>query len=239
MCIPLRRAVHNSKSLIYKMFRIAYYRFMFNTNILSKNMISNFLRSLEVSRGEGDIPVSKNEWEAQYSGGQWAYMRDLDELTRYSITEGYFKHIKWGGSLLDVGCGEGIFQQLLTPGCYSKYVGIDLSEVAIKRASANEDERTFFICANALTYIPDEKYDAIIFNETLYYFDDPLKVVEKYSKFLGDDGIIITILYLNSHRATSIWKALVTAYQPLDEVQATNKSKSWVFNVFKISRGYD
>jgi 2-polyprenyl-3-methyl-5-hydroxy-6-metoxy-1,4-benzoquinol methylase len=159
-------------------------------------------------------------------------MRDLDELPRYSIIAGYLQYLKPGGSVLDVGCGEGLLQQRLGLSGYSKYVGIDISETAINEASSRQDEKTSFICADAVTYTPNELFDVIVFNEALYYFDEPLKMVGKYIQYLNENGIFITCLYLNSERAASIWKRLKAVYNSLDEVKAANRSKSWIFNVF-------
>jgi 2-polyprenyl-3-methyl-5-hydroxy-6-metoxy-1,4-benzoquinol methylase len=156
----------------------------------------------------------------------------LDELPRYSIIAGYFQYFKPEGSLIDVGCGEGILQEKLGPYSYSKYVGVDISEAAINQAVLRNDEKTAFVCNNALNYISTERFDAIVFNEILYYCDEPLEVVEKYKQYLKADGIIITSLYLSSDRAASIWKRLKANYSSLDEVKAANKLKTWVFNVF-------
>jgi 2-polyprenyl-3-methyl-5-hydroxy-6-metoxy-1,4-benzoquinol methylase len=113
-------------------------------------------------------------------------MRDLDELPRYSIIAGYLQYLKPGGSVLDVGCGEGLLQQRLGLSGYSKYVGIDISETAINEASSRQDEKTSFICADAVTYTPNELFDVIVFNEALYYFDEPLKMVGKYIQYLNE-----------------------------------------------------
>jgi 2-polyprenyl-3-methyl-5-hydroxy-6-metoxy-1,4-benzoquinol methylase len=185
-----------------------------------------------MKRKKGDIPVGKDVWDSQYMSGYWKYMQDLDELPRYSIIAGYFQSLKLRGSILDVGCGEGILEQRLGSFNYSKYVGIDISEAAITQAAAKKSEKALFICHNALDYVPTELFDAIVFNETLYYFEYPLEVVRKYTKYLNEDGIFLTGMYLNSERATSIWRKLKSVYISLDEVKVTNKSNSWIFNVF-------
>ena len=37
--------------------------------------------------------------------------------------------------------------------------------------------------ADAAEYESDERFDVIVFNECLYYFDDPLALVRKYERF--------------------------------------------------------
>ena len=59
----------------------------------------------------------------------------LDELARYSVIAGYLHHLRAGGSVLDVGSGEGLLADHLRPLGYSRYHGIDLSEAAIAQAA--------------------------------------------------------------------------------------------------------
>ncbi len=125
-------------------------------------------------RGKGDIPTSKEVWEKQYSKGQWDYLYQLEELAHYSIILGYIRNLKTGGSILDIGCGKGILQERLALYGYSKYVGIDISDNAIRQASCKANDKTTFIASDATRYSPTEAFDAIVFNEVLYYFDDPL-----------------------------------------------------------------
>src|SRR5690348_2798439 len=58
--------------------------------------------------GWGFYDTSQKQWEAEYQNGRWEYMKNLEELARYSIIVGYVDYLKKGGAILDVGCGEGI-----------------------------------------------------------------------------------------------------------------------------------
>jgi len=232
MSTLLHKLIHRAKFVGYKLLHRAYYKLLFNRHFPSERFVSTAIHTLERKWKRGDIPVSQEVWEAQYASGRWKYMRELEELPRYSIVAGYFQHFKPGGALLDVGCGEGILLERLGQLGYSKYVGIDISETAIRQASKRKDEKTLFVCDNVLNYIPTELFDAIVFNETLYYFDNPFQVVEKYKHYLKHHGIMITCMYVNSERAASVWRRLKTSYVSLDEVKASNKAKTWIFNVF-------
>ena len=221
--------------MAYNFFRSAYYRFLFGRRFPLADLVSTAIHTWEKHWRSGDFPISQEIWDSQYSNGHWEFIKDLHELPRYSIIAGYFLYFKSGKSLLDVGCGEGTLQARLGQENYSKYVGIDVSEAAIEKASSRNDGRTVFLCENALDYQPGELFDAIVFNETLYYFNDPLAVVEKYKRNLKDDGIIITSMFLNSHRAAYIWRKLKTAYSSVDDVKITNNAKTWICNVFSVS----
>jgi 2-polyprenyl-3-methyl-5-hydroxy-6-metoxy-1,4-benzoquinol methylase len=82
--------------------------------------------------------------------------------------QSYYTHYRPGGSLLDVGCGEGVLQRRLRALGYARYLGIDSSEEAIARAQTERDARTEFRCADAETYMPQDRFDVIVFNEVLY-----------------------------------------------------------------------
>ena len=76
--------------------------------------------------------------------------------------------------ILDVGCGEGPLLEPLRQLGVGRYLGIDVAETVIERAQKLADRNTRFLAADAESYTTDERFDAIVFNESLYYFEDPL-----------------------------------------------------------------
>jgi SAM-dependent methyltransferase len=180
--------------------------------------------------GRGDVPAAPEVWDAQYRHGQWHYLRGAAELARYSVLVGYVQHFAPGGAVLDVGCGEGLLQARLRPYGYAKYVGLDLSEVAIKQAAQAEDAHTLFVVHDAAAYQPTEAFDAIIFNESLYYLHEPLAVVRRYARALRAGGVLLTSLYRQSARAEAIGQALSAQYRVLDAVTITHgqTARSWL-----------
>ena len=173
----------------------------------------------------------KKVWDSEYKSGKWNYLKQLDELAHYSIIVGYFNYLKAGGSILDVGCGEGILQERLSPYAYSKYVGIDISDEAINQASQKKDKKTFFIRAETNIYTT-ESFDAIVFNESLYYFDDPLKVLKEFELSLNRDGIFIISMYKGARGG--LVEKLKSSYTFLDETNVTNKlGASWICMVLQ------
>jgi len=182
------------------------------------------------------LAVTKEEWEAEYSGGQWDRLRSVEELAHYSVIAGYYHYFKQGGSILDVGCGEGILHESLSPYNYSRYVGIDISEEAIRRGARKQDERTSFIRADVDNYTPDESFDTIIFSETLYYFENPGGIMKKYASFLNKSGIFIISVYGKRERNMLVWKMIEKVCVVVDEVRVYHHSgKFWVIKVVKPS----
>jgi SAM-dependent methyltransferase len=145
---------------------------------------------------------------------------------------GFLQYFKPGGSILDVGCGEGILFRRYRFYGYTKYVRIDISEVAINNISREKNKRTFFITADAEKCTPTERFDSIAFNEILYYFNDPFNTLEKYINFLNKDGIFVISTFTDSKRAMSILNRIKSTYGLLSEVKTTQGSRSWMCSVF-------
>ena len=93
-------------------------------------------------------------------------------------------HLKPGGAVLDVGCGQGVLARRLANSSYSRYVGIDLSGSAISVAQQQPPERSSFFAADCEDYSPTEQFDVIVFNEVLCCLHDPLRTVERYARSL-------------------------------------------------------
>jgi hypothetical protein len=227
-----RRGRRRLGTQLWQLVDIAYYRAFFGLHIPFAPGLTHKLATLEPRQDRGDVSVPRQVWESQYRAGAWSYLRELDQMTRYSVIAGFIQTLKRDGCLLDVGCGEGVLLDRLGGMPYSKFVGIDFSEEAIALALRKKHERGIFIQADAEDFIPDEKFDFIIFNEVLYYFSDPLAVLQKYCVWLRPGGLFITSLYAGSRRARAIGRLLKNAYASVQEVEITSNGERWSINVF-------
>jgi len=108
---------------------------------------------------EAAATALSQHWDSQYIAGKWNRLRHVEELAHYSLIAGYLRYYRSGGSILDVGCGEGILQERLSPEDYVKYVGIDISAEAIRRAGRKTDEKALFLCVDAEDYEATEPFD--------------------------------------------------------------------------------
>lgn len=166
---------------------------------------------------------TKERWEEQYAKGEWAWLRRIDELGHHSVLAGYFHYLKPGGSILDIGCGEGLLQERLNG--YEKYVGVDLGEaikIAAAKAVSENDSKTKFAVGDMNTYTPEQMFDAMVFNESIYYLDDITKSLRQYDKFLNKNGVmLISVHQRDKHQ--KIWDAIEQVYTPIDECVVINK----------------
>jgi len=219
----------------FKPVYILYYRFLFGRRFPLSGRLAARVRAWEAATGRGDAPLRKETWEEQYRQGGWEFMRRLDEVARYSVIAGYLHHLRPGGSVLDVGSGEGLLADHLRPFGYSRYLGVDLAETAIRQAAGREDAKTAFAAADAESYQPPGRWDAIVFNECVYYFDDPVGTVRRYEAFLAPDGVLIVSTF-RSRRADVIVKRLLESCRLLEETAISNRKGTWVVRVMAPGR---
>jgi 2-polyprenyl-3-methyl-5-hydroxy-6-metoxy-1,4-benzoquinol methylase len=213
----------------------AYYRALFGLKIPHAPVLTRMLAALEKPQGRGDAPVSREIWESQYRDGRWTFLQELEQVTRYSVIAGYIHALARTGALLDVGCGEGILLDRLAAQDFCKYVGIDISQAAVELARKRHSDRSAFFQADAEHFLPTESFDAIIFNEVLYYFTDPLAVAQRYSSRLRPGGVLISSLYMDSERARATARLLKRALPIIDEAKVRTHRDTWLISVFAPS----
>jgi SAM-dependent methyltransferase len=224
--------LHGLSRRAFKPIYILYYRLLFGRRFPFSERLAARVHAWELATGRGDAPAAKDVWEEQYRRGKWELMRGLDELARYSVIAGYLHHLKPGGSVLDVGSGEGLLHDHLVPYGYSQYHGIDLSEAAIAQAATRAGERTTFAAADAETWVPPDRFDAVVFNECVYYFNDPVGSVRRYEPYLTAGGCFVVSTF-RSRRADVIARRLAEIYTLLEETAITNRKGTWVVRIFR------
>lgn len=213
----------------FKLVYIVYYRLLYGRRFPFADGLERRVREWEHQTGRGDAPVSRETWEEQYKAGSWAFMRATDELARYSVIAGYLEHLHPGGSVLDVGSGEGLLLDHVQP---SRYLGIDLSEEAVRQGAQRTNDRFALLAADAEAYRPTERWDAIVFNECVYYFEDPVGTVLAYRDGLVEGGTLIVSTF-RSRRADVIAKRLIERLPLIEEVAVTNRKGTWVVRLFR------
>lgn len=171
-------------------------------------------------------PVAREVWERQYRSGSWDYLAGEEEAGHYlAIAEFCRRHLR-DGSVLDIGCGAGILLAYLLRHAGmapSRYTGIDLAQEAVGQAAASFLDARF----SRLDYSSDAapgRYDGVIFNETLYCFDDPLAIVDKsIAENMHAGSLLIVSMYGDHHEP--IWNALAKHCDTIDEQVVENSDK--------------
>lgn len=179
-------------------------------------------------------PGDKISLDREYADGVWDYLADIEELPRFSAIIGYCQYYKKSPAILELGCGEGLLQQRMCSSAYEIFVGVDISPEAIKRATRNGFDRSRFIAADASVFVPDGRYDIIIFNDVLNYFSYPTQQIKRYAESLRKDGILIAGIYANHWHSVQICKMIDRHFDLLSESIVMNRNGvEWNIKVFR------
>lgn len=170
--------------------------------------------------------VSPETWDREYREGQWDYLRRMDSLAGLVSILGYCQFLN-PASILDAGCGEGLLAEKLKMLPYTSYLGIDVSREAIASATARlGDDRSRFVVADAWAFETDQRFDVIVFNQSLYYLTDPAGVLRKYQALLKPDGRIIVSMVDNA-RTRAVWRLIDPAMR-IEDAMTTIQGKGRV-----------
>ena len=159
-------------------------------NIAQRTLVlmSSFIKSY------GPSNIKKLLWDKEFSGSKWNF---IDNTAGDCVYHHLEKHAA-NGTILDLGCGPGNTANELAETAYQTYIGVDISEAALAKATRRtaENGRTHknsFVQSDFLSYMPTEKFDVILFRESMYHV--PLgqikEILDKYSKYLKTKGVFV------------------------------------------------
>ena len=72
----------------------------------------------------------------------------------------------------------------------------------------------------------------MVFNECVYYFNDPVGSVRRYEPYLTEGGCLVVSTF-RSRRADVIARRLAAIYELLEETAISNAKGTWVVRIFK------
>ncbi len=151
--------------------------------------------------------VSVDAWDREYRSGEWKYLETIGSIAGHVSILGYVQFLK-PQTILDVGCGAGLLADKLKLLPFTSLLGIDISAEAIAQASAAfADARTSFAVSDADGFETDRTFDAVIFNQCMYYLPDPRATLRHYARFLSPNGRIIVSMCDNA-RSRAMWPLL-------------------------------
>ena len=219
--------------MIWQRVRAGYYAFDFVRSLPFADRLGKAVHDWETRRGYGDSPKAKDGWDAQFSNGQWEYMRK--ETPRYATIIDCIRRYSGAGAILDVGCGQGIlFQHVMDANLpHRRYVGVDISEVAIAGLAPYNDGRHSFVQGDGDTYEPEGRFDLIIFNESLYYLKEPLQALQRYATALEPKGVFLISTYTSSRRALAILRDVKRKFTVVEEKETCQGGLTWLCTILR------
>jgi len=150
----------------------------------------------------GTSSTRQKVWNSEYAQGKWDYTDKTGSETEvvdpvYAIVARYTGR----GRVLDLGCGFGSAGFHIGDD-YSEYVGVDVSDIAIRGAieaakkDASKAQKNAFFVGDIEKYIPQGAFEVILFCDSLYYFPSYqiLKILARYVPFLTPKGVLIVRL---------------------------------------------
>lgn len=219
---------------LWKLAYVVYYGWLYGRPAASWPWLRRGVRAFEARTGRGDAPQVPADWQEQWEVGRWDFLRGIGETGRHGVLVEYLRRLGPEVSVLDVGCGDGALYEALRPYGSFEYHGIDVAPAPIERARALAagDARARFEVADGASFTPSRRYDAVVFNESLYYFEEPEAAVARYAAHtLDPEGWLVVSLF-RSRRAEAIGRQLRRRFRRLDGVTVSHGDSSWSIAVF-------
>jgi trans-aconitate methyltransferase len=147
------------------------------------------------------IGATAYSWNLQFAAGKW-HRRHCSPHTLRRVQE-----LCHGGVLLEHGCAEGQLPHELPAGTFSRYVGFDISSVAVDTARTVAPPNCTFETADMAGWQGDHyAADLIVLEECLYYLRpiEARRFLLRCFRNLDVDGHILVILHdAHKHAATA------------------------------------
>ncbi|HTZ20334.1 MAG TPA: class I SAM-dependent methyltransferase [Opitutaceae bacterium] len=177
-------------------------------------------RLIDKPRGLGH-PVPAEVFDRDYAAGRWDLLFADQETPRNRMVADLIAEMAPHPTVLDLGCGSGRLAQLLAPSRPARYVGMDLSGAALQRAQALGLGGCEFVQGDFETWYPADRFDVVVFNESIGYARDPAATVRRFFGCLNNPGGLI-VSYYRSGNYAAIWRRIVGVAATTREVVVRN-----------------
>jgi SAM-dependent methyltransferase len=166
-------------------------------------------------------------WDREYSAGKWYFNDNTAGDCLYPHLEKFAQN----GSILDIGCGSGNTANELAATAYGTYLGVDISDAALEKARSWSEangrvEKNQFARADMLEYVPSQRFDVILFRESLYLVPlGKVKVtLDRYSEYLKDGGVFVVRICTardgkRRHRPTAMLRVIESGFDVVEKSQ--------------------
>lgn len=153
-----------------------------------------FTYVLGIVKRHGPPKVKARLWDREFVSSKWDFIDDTSGDYVYPHLEKYAA----AGNILDLGCGPGNTANELASTAYGKYIGVDISEAALRKAvkrteASGRSGKNEFVQGDFLSYKPTLLFDVILFRESMYHVpvNKVKTILDYYSPYLKDTGVFI------------------------------------------------
>ena len=151
-------------------------------------------------------------WNAEYERGEYDRLVRTEQRHHHRLLAGLITDGRAATSVLEIGCGEGVFLESVKSHRSVTYLGVDISSVAIERARrrfAKEIARGWvrFEIGDGAAFPTAETFDAVVFPECIEYLGDIVAVMDHYARALKPGGVIGVSQWLGV-RPLRLWRQI-------------------------------
>jgi SAM-dependent methyltransferase len=179
-------------------------------------LVQRFLQSY------GPSSIKRLLWDREFASTKWDFIDHTEGDCVYENLEKYANN----GSILDLGCGPGNTANELAVSAYQKYIGVDISEEALAKARKRTEregrtEKNIFVQGDFVKYEPVEKFDVILFRESMYHVPmGKIKpTLDRLSGYLKEGAVFIIRMYTADENTGGKEKSRPTAMIHLMEAE--------------------
>jgi len=192
-----------------------------------KQTMPNIISAIKHQWNTRIVSARKRMWDKLYASG-FGYQLSLPgEQEHNQALVDFMVSANKNTTILDVGCGEGLLLDYLGRWGYQKYLGIDISDVALRNASKRANSKTSFVSGLAESFVPNGQFDSIIFDECLYCFADPMQVIRRYERYLTPDGVMLVSLFTKTERIKLIATEISKGFRVMRRASVKNGEDTW------------
>jgi 2-polyprenyl-6-hydroxyphenyl methylase/3-demethylubiquinone-9 3-methyltransferase len=192
-----------------------------------KQKVKNVVRGLR--QQWASARTKQAMWDEEYARGGWNHCEFTPNDPVYEYVYRYCRN----GSVLDLGCGSGNTGNEMDTGRYGDYTGVDISEVALKTAAARgansiREKQNRYLLADVLVYEPAQKYDVILFRESIYYVSvfKIKAMLQRYSEHLTNQGaFVVSMGGTKPHKAGRILEIIERSFRVLEVNSADQRGE--------------
>lgn len=199
------------------------------------NRAQNLARRL--LQGYGTTGVKRLLWDREFAQGRWNCLEASPGDAVYKYVEKYASQ----GSILDLGCGSGNTSTELDSAAYTKYVGVDVSSVAVEssRAKAREchrEAKNSYLQSDIISYVPDQRFEVILFRDSIYYIPQAKisKVLKRYAEYLKESGVFVVRMWDTTGKYKTILDCIEDNFDVVERYTAAGSGTAVI--VFQLSR---
>jgi 2-polyprenyl-3-methyl-5-hydroxy-6-metoxy-1,4-benzoquinol methylase len=115
----------------------------------------------------------------------------IDPLYIAGARDALYTHVS--GRVLNVGLGYGVWDDRLNRDRNIQVTGLDI-ELKLVREFTGRYSGITYVCADVLTYQPDEPFDTIIASHLIDRVDDPVTLLRRFASWLKPSGRVIVVV---------------------------------------------